>query len=394
LLGKTNELNKTDGNKLSQKAIDAFKVLNALADDEAKQSLDMMSGGRDKKTDQEKEHEEWLRKALESQKNYNEGMVRIDEMTKIFGDSVSNNVITFDAANEKIQLQNKFFKEQLELYGALNPEVIALGTNLRSLVKGDQMQGKGMNFLFPRLVSTNKPQDYQLSAKDAASQIFATDKTGMLYNAQVSMARTAVKLPNTINEKEYIAKLKTIHKAMTDIANSVNSLLSSYTNLLDAQQNKAITAIEAIAKRQGKSAEWVAKERAKIEAEYGKKKKAAALAEAAINIAVAITSALTLPHPYNFIAAAITAAAGAVQIATIMATPMAEGGIVPGGYPNDTYPARLTSGEMVVPPGKLSSVLGQGNNKIRLEFKPVEFKIGMHEFTGMLEMADTINNAR
>lgn len=38
--------------------------------------------------------------------------------------------------------------------------------------------------------------------------------------------------------------------------------------------------------------------------------------------------------------------------------PMAEGGIVPAGFPGDTYPARLTSGEMVIPPHKLDSVLG------------------------------------
>jgi hypothetical protein len=38
--------------------------------------------------------------------------------------------------------------------------------------------------------------------------------------------------------------------------------------------------------------------------------------------------------------------------------PMASGGIVPEGFPGDTYPARLTSGEMVIPPHKLESVMG------------------------------------
>ena len=32
---------------------------------------------------------------------------------------------------------------------------------------------------------------------------------------------------------------------------------------------------------------------------------------------------------------------------------MAGGGVVPGGYPNDSYPAMLTSGEAVIPPGEL-----------------------------------------
>jgi hypothetical protein len=45
---------------------------------------------------------------------------------------------------------------------------------------------------------------------------------------------------------------------------------------------------------------------------------------------------------------------------------MAEGGVVPSGFPGDTYPARLTSGEMVIPPHKLDSVMG-GRQVVVLE---------------------------
>lgn len=38
-------------------------------------------------------------------------------------------------------------------------------------------------------------------------------------------------------------------------------------------------------------------------------------------------------------------------VATTGVTNFAEGGVVPGGYPNDTYPAMLTSGETVTPAG-------------------------------------------
>lgn len=41
---------------------------------------------------------------------------------------------------------------------------------------------------------------------------------------------------------------------------------------------------------------------------------------------------------------------------------MAQGGIVPAGYPNDTYPARLTSGEMVIPPQKLDNIIAARKN--------------------------------
>jgi tape measure domain-containing protein len=39
--------------------------------------------------------------------------------------------------------------------------------------------------------------------------------------------------------------------------------------------------------------------------------------------------------------------------------PMAQGGIVPSGFPNDSYPAMLTSGETVTPPKKLPSGHGE-----------------------------------
>lgn len=68
----------------------------------------------------------------------------------------------------------------------------------------------------------------------------------------------------------------------------------------------------------------------------------------------------------------VTAAAGLVALSALWETAksqlsgaakMAEGGVVPPGYPNDTYPALLTSGEIVENPKKLgSSTAGITNN--------------------------------
>jgi len=44
------------------------------------------------------------------------------------------------------------------------------------------------------------------------------------------------------------------------------------------------------------------------------------------------------------------------------AAKMADGGIVPAGYPNDSYPAMLSSGETVIPPGKLPENVFDRNN--------------------------------
>lgn len=46
-------------------------------------------------------------------------------------------------------------------------------------------------------------------------------------------------------------------------------------------------------------------------------------------------------------------ASGLANVAKINGIGMEAGGIVPAGYPNDSYPAMLTSGERVTPPGRL-----------------------------------------
>lgn len=52
--------------------------------------------------------------------------------------------------------------------------------------------------------------------------------------------------------------------------------------------------------------------------------------------------------PLGFIFAGIAGVAMAAQAARLAATPLQTGGLIPGGFPNDTFPARLTSGERVL----------------------------------------------
>jgi hypothetical protein len=81
--------------------------------------------------------------------------------------------------------------------------------------------------------------------------------------------------------------------------------------------------------------------------------KAASIAQATVNTAVAVTKALSEGGPYSGpILAAIAAASGAVQIAKIASTSYAEGGEVKGHSPHkkaDNIRANLTAGEYVEP---------------------------------------------
>lgn len=72
-----------------------------------------------------------------------------------------------------------------------------------------------------------------------------------------------------------------------------------------------------------------------------------------------LQSVSKLPFPLNLIAmGALLAAFSAGVSAIVNASRLAKGGIVPEGYPNDTFPALLTSGEVVIPEDKLKAMFG------------------------------------
>jgi TP901 family phage tail tape measure protein len=66
----------------------------------------------------------------------------------------------------------------------------------------------------------------------------------------------------------------------------------------------------------------------------------------------------------------------------------AKGGIVPPGYPNDTYPSMLTSGETIIPLSKLNNMFKRKDN---WDGKVV-FHIGQDELTGILRKATKKNS--
>lgn len=71
--------------------------------------------------------------------------------------------------------------------------------------------------------------------------------------------------------------------------------------------------------------------REELEIKQAKRNKVLAILSAIINTAIGVTTALTLPPPASYILAGITAAMGAIQIATIAATPLPgreDGGIL------------------------------------------------------------------
>lgn len=313
------------------------------------------------------ERESFAKRIADSDKNYEDGLKRIAIMSELFGKQVENNVVQFDAEQEAIQVLNRYFNDQISIYGKITPLARDLANQLDRLVKISKIP---------------------IKVTKAVSGLSDLDQ--LLKGSAESIARTILKIPEP-DTNAFTNSMRKIERGLRLAGDAARDMISSYMSILDSMQEKTVRAMEERAKRQHKSDKWIAKQREAIEADYGRKKKTAAIAEAVINVALGITKAFSQTGIYGFISAGLIAAAGAMQIAAINAQPMAQGGIVPSGYPNDSYPARLTSGEMVIPPGKLKNVISPQTSS--LQFKPVVFKIGEREIVGLLEQAGVMSKS-
>jgi hypothetical protein len=101
--------------------------------------------------------------------------------------------------------------------------------------------------------------------------------------------------------------------AVLDQEYQARLLLIQNSTMNEEEKEKAITALDS---------EYSMKRR-QMEVQNAQKAKLVAIANAIINVALGVTKALSaLPPPFNLILAAITAAAGAVQIALIRSQPI------------------------------------------------------------------------
>ena len=76
------------------------------------------------------------------------------------------------------------------------------------------------------------------------------------------------------------------------------------------------------------------------------------------------------------------------------ATQMANGGIIPSGYPNDTFPALLSSGEAVIPLNKQQDLFSNSFSRGRgLRLQPVTLKVEGRDLKAILDFEDLITTA-
>ena len=141
-------------------------------------------------------------------------------------------------------------------------------------------------------------------------------------------------------------------QAMTYISSIAGSIHQVTMNNIDAETRKKKEHARATIKNE----KALSKELAKIDKEAEKKRqeaaereKAIALVMAIVNTAVAVTKTLaSYSYPVNIILAALTAAAGAAEIAVIASQSFAKGGVVQGSGGTDSEVVNATPGEAIL----------------------------------------------
>lgn len=125
------------------------------------------------------------------------------------------------------------------------------------------------------------------------------------------------------------------------VSASENASLRNYENGLDKRkaslkQQLDRGYINQVQYRNGivKLEDDVARKRAELEYKQAKREKDMAIIGAIVNVAKGVTASLSLAPPYSFIAAGITAAMGALEIATIRKQPLPAKGFEDGLYPD------------------------------------------------------------
>jgi hypothetical protein len=192
--------------------------------------------------------------------------------------------------------------------------------------------------------------------------------------------------------------------ALSQAANFLNGIDAIFTQ---SQRNREITLeneyktrkdrIEASISDEGERADAIAaldkdfaEKRAALQTREAKASKAQALMGASVNTAQAIISALASVQPTvpaGVAAAAIAGVVGAAQIALIAAQPIpkfSRGGsfVVPPGYPNDSFPMAVESGERVTVTPAAAVAGGGGPGGLP---RMIVVRIGSREFDAFVE---------
>ena len=250
------------------------------------------------------------------------------------------------------------WQRQLEL-GRIAFEAQAQAINDKATRALETYRGK-LDTLVPQKPLSDVEQLQLLIADlDLAMQRAPTEELGMKFKIMSDEAVLALEAMQTKAEEAFtVEKAAAFFSAVQSYANDLYSNLQQVSDFFTEQANSKVEEAIVARKRLGKDATEEERRQAKERVEDAKEaarkafevNKALQIAQVVVNTAAAVASALaSAPPPFNALAAAGAAAAGAVQLATVQSTEpkFHKGGLI--GQP-DEQTAIVRRGEAVLNP--------------------------------------------
>ena len=176
-------------------------------------------------------------------------------------------------------------------------------------------------------------QDIEIAAILEKQRVDAAIKQGKADDKELATWREKLEEINNIVSK-YYGEISNIMNSLAEISqNNADAELQQFTQktnkekaLLQNQLDHKLISQKTFDKKMAALEEEQHKKEVEIKTEQFKKQKNAAIIQALINTALAITSALTIMPPAGYILAALSAVAGAAQVAAIASQPIPEFG--------------------------------------------------------------------
>ncbi len=187
---------------------------------------------------------------------------------------------------------------------------------------------------------TAAQRELAAEGKKIAEELFKNEDTIEAIREQGIAEEEALKAAreqSLLSEAEFLKSRELLRQKTAARINKINER-SRQQEL--QQQNKFFSDLNGLSRAQSKELLAISK--------------AASITQVLLNTPEAISNSFTFGTriggpAVGFVFAALAATAQAAQVAAIAGTPLQKGGEIPPGFPDDTFSARLTSGETVVP---------------------------------------------
>jgi len=271
---------------------------------------------------------------------------RLEAQDQAFKDQVKSRIDKVNAAfkegsKESIKLQKQLGAEQLEISGQISglieaeeiaslQRIAAIEEDFSSKALAKQKSTLKANLDLIK-ATANKVIEAKKKENEALAALEQERKEKLQEATQFALETTAkiIGAIDKIAEASSDKRIARVEQEEEERASNIEGLSAS----LQSASGLEKAFLEQQIRQETKAAEELATKKERIERDAAINNRAISALQAGINTALGVTQALaSLPPPFSFIAAGITAGIGAAEIVSILAAPLGGGGIIEDSF--------------------------------------------------------------